>query len=132
MTDRAALHAAARSGDADAMVELALLLAARPDDGGGSADEVERWLGHAARTGHVRGVAEYGAFLWHVRKSGEAALPWLRRAAEAGEVGAMAVLGDVHDFLGDTEAAKRWYAAAAERGDEAAADSLAALDRLTG
>ncbi|WP_433268349.1 hypothetical protein ACQPZF_04025 [Actinosynnema sp. CS-041913] len=134
MTDLTALRATAHGGDADAMVELALLLAEdlTGDEGEDDLqDEVEHWLALAARSGHARGVAEFGSFLWHVRQDDDAALPWLRQAAEAGEVDAMAVLGDVYDFLGDTGLAKRWYRAAADLGDEGAADNLAALDRLT-
>jgi len=133
MTDRSALHAAARGGDADAMVELALLLEGGitgDEEDGDPHAEVERWLGQAARAGNLRGVAELGAFLWHVRQDEQAALPWLMRAADGGDAGAMAVLGDVHDFLGDTDLARRWYGAAAALGDAGAAANLAALNRL--
>ncbi|MBB5956309.1 hypothetical protein FHS29_002895 [Saccharothrix tamanrassetensis] len=135
MTDRTALRAAAQGGDADAMVELALLLEedlTGEDDEDELQDEVGGWLSRAAATGHVRGIAEFGSFLWHVWKDEDAALPWLRQAADAGQADAMAVLGDVYDFLGDVEQARRWYGQAAERGDEHAADNLAALDRLIG
>ncbi|MBW4719157.1 tetratricopeptide repeat protein [Saccharothrix obliqua] len=134
-TGLAALLAAATAGDADAMVSLGLLLGEglTGDEGEeGLRSEVGRWLGRAAAAGHVRGTAEYGSFLWHVEKDEEAALPWLQRAAEAGEVDAMALLGDVHDFLGYLDEAKRWYRMAAERGDAHAAGNLAALDHLTG
>ncbi|CCH28075.1 sel1 repeat family protein [Actinosynnema sp. NPDC047251] len=134
MTDPTALRAAAEGGDVEAMVELALLLEedlTGEDDQDELQDEVGGWLSRAAAAGHVRGVAEFGSFLWHVWKDEDAALPWLQRAADAGQADAMAVLGDVYDFLGDIALAKRWYQAAADLGDPHAQDNLAALDRLT-
>ncbi|MBM7774988.1 TPR repeat protein [Actinokineospora baliensis] len=91
---------------------------------------VETLLRAAAKQGHVRAMAELGAFLWHVRGDEDDARPWLVRAAEAGEGDSMNLLGDIHDFLGDGDEALRWYEAGAAAGDPHAVDNLAALRTL--
>lgn len=83
--------------------------------------EAEDLLRAAADLGLPTACAELGAFLWHVRETGEDALPWLRTAADAGEAHAMALLGDIHDHLDDQATAIEWYTRAAALGDEQAA-----------
>jgi TPR repeat protein len=62
-----------------------------------------------------------------VGEDDEEALPWLLRAADAGQADAMNALGDIHDFRDERDVAIAWYTKAADLGDEAAADSLEAL-----
>ena len=94
--------------------------------------EVEDLLRAAADHGLPKACAELGAFLWHVRENEEEALPWLRKAADAGEAHAMALLGDIHDFLYEPETAIEWYRRAAALGDEQAAGNLRALGQSAG
>jgi TPR repeat protein len=88
--------------------------------------EVEDLLRAAAGHGLPKACAQLGAFLWHVREDEDEALPWLRKAADAGEAHAMALLGDIHDFLDDRTSAIEWYTRAAALGDEHAAGNLRA------
>ena len=64
----------------------------------------------------------------------EMARTWLDKAANAGDVGAMSLLGFllVAEEPVDLDAAYRWFRLASEQGDAAAAGNLAALvDMMT-
>jgi len=51
-----------------------------------------------------------------------------RKAAEAGDVPSMLLLARSHESLGQRDEARKWYARAAEKGNEDAKTALAALD----
>jgi hypothetical protein len=68
--------------------------------------------GGAAASGAPRTTAEY------------------RKAAEAGDVPSMLLLGRSHESLGQRDEARKWYARAAENGSEDAKAALAALGAL--
>lgn len=127
------LRARAQAGDPDAMLALALHLEDEldpyADDNTEAEQEIENLLLGAAEHGLPRALAELGSFLWHVQENDEEALPWLLRAADAGQVDAMSLLGDIYDFLDEGDTAITWYAKAAEHGDEQAAENLDLIRR---
>ena len=96
------------------------------EDESDTEQEIENLLRRAADAGLPRAMAELGAFLWHVWGDDDGAHPWLLRAAEHGEAGAMSRLGDIHDFRDETDQAIAWYEKAAALGDQSAAGNLAA------
>lgn len=58
--------------------------------------------------------------------------PWLQRAAEAGDPGAMCLLGGFLESADRTDEAERWYTRAAEAGDTDAMFRLGLLHHATG
>lgn len=96
------------------------------EDESDTQQEIENLLRRAADAGLPRAMAELGSFLWHVWGDDDGAHPWLLRAAEHGEVGAMSRLGDIHDFRDEIDQAITWYEKAAALGDQSAAGNLAA------
>jgi TPR repeat protein len=126
------LRAQAEAGAPEAMLALALRLEAELDPYADNT-EAEREIGSlllgAAGHGLPRALAELGSFLWHVEENDEEALPWLLRAADMGQVDAMSLLGDIHDFLDERDTAITWYHKAAEHGDKQAAENLDLLRR---
>jgi uncharacterized protein len=122
------LRARAETGGPEAMLALALQLEDEldpyADDNTDAEQEIETLLLGAAKQGLPRALAELGSFLWHVQENDEEALPWLLRAADAGQVDSMSLLGDIHDFLDEPDTAITWYQKAAEHGDEQAAENL--------
>ena len=120
----------AQPGAPEAMLSQALRLEGQLDGYGDNPDieqQIENLLRGAAEHGLPRALAELGSFLWLVHEDDEEAVPWLLRAADAGQADAMNLLGDIHDFREEPDAAIAWYTKAAELGDEEAAQSLAAL-----
>src|SRR3989440_6620839 len=83
---------------------------------------IERW----ARAGEPEAMVLYGARLVHLGVAGQA-LPWLRRAVEAGVRGAAYNLGVCYEVTGDGVAARDVWRGAADTGD---ADAMLGLVRL--
>jgi cell division septation protein DedD len=121
----------AESGDADAAFNLAQ---AYKLGRGVTADlgQAKTWYGKSAQAGHVQGAANYGLLLFQDgdRKS---AMPWISKAADAGDPRAQYVLGTAL-FNGDLTA-KDWPKAyalmtrAAAAGLPQATTSLSQMDQ---
>ena len=130
-TDLAALTAAAHSGDAEAAYRLGR---AYKTGHGAPADlqSAERWFETAAKQGHAKAGAELGLVLHQEGRSVEA-LPWLRKAAEAGDPRAQYSLATIL-FAGevvpaDADAARGWMRKAARAGLPAATEALAIMSK---
>ncbi|WP_461103923.1 tetratricopeptide repeat protein [Tessaracoccus terricola] len=117
LAGHAELHARAEAGDADAMVEYALLLV---DD---NPAESTAWLRRAADTGHPQGSYYLGVVLNDEGDVDGAREQW-RRAADAGYTPAMHILGFTLYEAGEVDLAKQHWRRAVEGGN---ADSMVFL-----
>ncbi|MFD4632069.1 sel1 repeat family protein [Streptomyces sp. NPDC058284] len=118
---RAALTPRAEGGDAHVMTWLGQLA---QDEG--ETESAEHWFREAAARGNTRAAGRLGHLL-ATRVAYPEAVPHLTAAADAGEAGAAALLGQVHQHL-----AVHYFRIAAADGDEAAAHRLKGLLRPTG
>ncbi|MFH8609507.1 sel1 repeat family protein [Streptomyces sp. NPDC018029] len=118
---RLTLMPRAANGDADAMSWLGLLAG---DEGDTAA--AEDWFRKAADRGHSRAAGRLGHLL-ATRVAYEEALPYLTAAAKAGETGAAALLGQVHQHL-----AVHYFRIAQSEGDASATRRLKGPLRPTG
>jgi len=130
---RKSFEAAARRGNSDAEVNLAILYFygwGTPKNFGTGL----YWLKSAADQGNSRASANLGLIYWKgwgVRTDYAEALRYFRKAAELGDTGAMVDLGYMNDYgVGtspDHSAAAERYRRGAERGDPLAQNNLADL-----
>ncbi|MEV0258638.1 SCO5717 family growth-regulating ATPase [Streptomyces sp. NPDC050732] len=118
---RLTLMPRAANGDADAMAWLGLLAG---DEGDTAA--AEDWFRKAADRGHARAAGRLGHLL-ATRVAYQEAVPYLTAAAEAGEPGAAALLGQVHQHL-----AVHYFRIAESEGDTSATHRLKGLLRPIG
>lgn len=125
----------AKHGDAEAMFEMA---GNYLNDKGGEKDNQKGmyWLRSSAEKGYVPACAELGIVLFQgafdQQADREAALPWLQRAAEAGNDDAQDYLGDYYAGNGQPELAAVWYEKASEQGNVYSQFSLGAICIKTG
>ena len=94
--------------------------------------EAERWFEIAARKGHAKAGAELGLVRYQSGKTA-AALPWLRKAADAGDPRAQYTLATIL-FAGkgasmDPDGARLWMRKAAGAGLPAAKEAMAVMDK---
>lgn len=131
--DRAALdwlEKAADSGNAQAQAVLGELFAVgwaglKPDMA-----TAAKWLEKAALGGSVPAAAEWGTRLMDgkgVGKDPEKGLSWLVKAAQEGDGRARLKLASMTLAQGDRESSARWFAAAADVGDEEVLSALGAF-----
>jgi TPR repeat protein len=108
----AAFRTAAEGGDAIAACRLGGLLATEPN----SLAEARRWLEQAARRGNTAACHLLADLLWQEER--DASLPWMRIAAESGDVEAACRLGEwLADQQGNAAAeGAGWLARAADQG----------------
>jgi TPR repeat protein len=124
---------AAEAGDAGAMVELALMLAA----GRGvakDAAEAYRWNRKAAEAGSAEGMYQVGTALRQgagVPRDEAEAVRWFRKAVETGGTHGMTDLGvafaEGRGVTKDEAEAVRWFRKAAEAGDAIGMSNLGAM-----
>lgn len=128
--DIARLRSAATGGDAEAAFRLGR--AYKLGDGIAADNlQAERWFEKAARLGHAKGGGEYGLVLLQNGKAA-AALPWLTKAAERGDVRAQYGLATML-FAGNgvpasPDRARSWMRRAANGGLPAAREALALIN----
>ncbi|MGW2224624.1 tetratricopeptide repeat protein [Streptomyces formicae] len=118
---RSVLEPRAEGGDTHAMTWLGLLAA---DEGDATASE--DWFRRAADLGSPRASGRLGHLL-ATRVAYREAVPYLAAAADAGETGAAALLGQVHQHL-----AVHYFRIAEADGDASATRRLKGLLRPTG
>lgn len=120
----------AESGDADAQFNLAQALRVGKGVTADAAAAID-WYGRAARQGHVQAAANYGLMLFE-RGDRAAAMPWIKKAADANDARALYVLG-TSLFNGDVLPVDRplayaYMSRAAASGLAPAQASLAQMD----
>ncbi|WP_399926050.1 sel1 repeat family protein [Streptomyces kanamyceticus] len=118
---RSALEPRAEGGDAHAMTWLGLLA-----EHAGDTTTAEDWFRQAADQGSSRAAGRLGHLL-ATRVAYREAVPYLTAAADAGEAGAAALLGQVHQHL-----AVHYFRIAEAEGDLSATRRLKGLLHPTG
>ncbi|MEU7758657.1 MULTISPECIES: tetratricopeptide repeat protein [Micromonospora] len=121
------LRAAAEAGDAESMVALAKLLAARDEPSG----EELAWWEEAFHQGHLEAVVVQGMLL-ELAYRGEEALNLFTSAAERSSAEAAWRAAGVLLRTGRAREAERWLRQAAYAGNAEAAHNLAVLASLSG
>lgn len=128
----AELRAAAKTGEAQALLDLADELAYGPEATPESTAESVAWYRRAAEKGSADGQHHLGILLWHgegLEKNQVEAVQWFRRAADQGKASSQYWLASAYEIgqgglPADPAEAVKWYRRAAEQGHPESQDSL--------
>lgn len=131
----AELRAAAKSGEPQALLDLADELAYGAEATAESQAESATWYRRAAEKGSDRGQHHLGLLQWNgegVEKNRAEAVKWFRRAADQGYDSAQYWLASAYEFgegglPADPAEAARWYRRAADQGHDLSQSSLGQL-----
>jgi cell division septation protein DedD len=125
------LQASANSGNPDSAFRLGRAYKIG-DDVPANLDKAEGWFERAVKLGNAKAGTELGLVLAQNGK-GAAALPWLKAAAEKGDVRAQYALGTLlfggQGVAVDAAQGRDWVKRAAKAGLPAAVEALAVMDK---